>query len=91
MSCGYEIKSSYDPCSYERNFCNCVKKPEKFRTSTGFATQSQDTFSVNWILKLTFAKLTVVQTSLSLTKRIVTKSSPPPTVGHQPYLRLLKR
>ena len=26
-----------DPRSYERNLCNCVKKPEKkFRTSTGF-------------------------------------------------------
>ena len=26
-----------DPRSYDRNFCNCVKKPEKnFRTSTGF-------------------------------------------------------
>ena len=25
-----------DPRSYDRNFCNCVKKPEKkFRTSTG--------------------------------------------------------
>ena len=36
MNCGYEIKGSYDPGSYERNFCNCVKKPEKFRTSTGF-------------------------------------------------------
>ena len=36
MNCGYEIKWSYDPRSYERNFCNCVKKPEKFRTSTGF-------------------------------------------------------
>ena len=30
------IKWSYDPRSYERNFCNCVTKPEKFRTSTGF-------------------------------------------------------
>ena len=27
---------SYDPRSYERNFSNCVWKPEKFRTSTGF-------------------------------------------------------
>ena len=36
MNCGYETKWSYDPRSYERNFCNCVKKPEKFRTSTGF-------------------------------------------------------
>ena len=36
INCGYEIKWSYDPRSYERNFCNCVKKPEKFRFSTGF-------------------------------------------------------
>ena len=36
MNCGYEIKWSYDPRSYERNFCNCVKNPEKFRISTGF-------------------------------------------------------
>ena len=36
MNCGYEIKWSYDLRSYERNFCNCVEKPEKFRTSTGF-------------------------------------------------------
>ena len=25
------FKWSYDPRSYERNFCNCVKKPAKFR------------------------------------------------------------
>ena len=25
-----------DEMIYERNFCNCVKKPEKFRTSTRF-------------------------------------------------------
>ena len=37
MNCGYEIKWSYDPRSYERNFCNCLKKPEKFRTSTTIA------------------------------------------------------
>ena len=36
MNCGYEIKWSYDPRSYERNYCNYVEKPEKFRTSTGF-------------------------------------------------------
>ena len=35
MNCGYKIKRSYDACSYERNFRNCVKKPEQFRTSTG--------------------------------------------------------
>ena len=32
----YCFKWSYHPRSYERNFCNCVKKPEKFRTTTGF-------------------------------------------------------
>ena len=31
MNCGYEINLR----SYERNFYNCVEKPEKFRTSTG--------------------------------------------------------
>ena len=36
LNCGYEIKCSHDPCSYERNFSNCVEKPEKFRTSTRF-------------------------------------------------------
>ena len=36
LNCGYEIKWSYDLRSYERNFCNCVEKSEKFRTSTGF-------------------------------------------------------
>ena len=37
LNCGYEIKGSYDPGSYERNFSTCVeKKPEKFRTSTEF-------------------------------------------------------
>ena len=30
------IKQSHDLRSYERNFYNCVEKPEKFRTSTGF-------------------------------------------------------
>ena len=36
MNCGYEIKWGCDPRSYERNFCNCEEKPEKFRTTTGF-------------------------------------------------------
>ena len=36
LNCRYEIKWSYDPCSYERNFSNCIEKPEKIRTSTGF-------------------------------------------------------
>ena len=26
---------SYDPCSYRRNFCNCLVKPEKVKTSMG--------------------------------------------------------
>ena len=32
----YKIKWSYNPCSYECNFCNYVEKPGKFRTSVGF-------------------------------------------------------
>ena len=32
----FHLKWSYDPRSYERSFSNCVEKPEKFRTSTGF-------------------------------------------------------
>ena len=36
-SAAYRVfKWSYDLRSYESNFCNCVEKPEKFRTSTGF-------------------------------------------------------
>ena len=31
-----KLKRSYDLRSYESNFCNCIEKPEKFRTSTGF-------------------------------------------------------
>ena len=33
MNCEYEIKWRYDPRSYERDFCNCIKKAEKFGTS----------------------------------------------------------
>ena len=29
LTFGYEIKQSFDPRSYERNFSNCVEKPEK--------------------------------------------------------------
>ena len=58
MNCGYEIKWSYDPRSCERNFCNCVEKPENFRTSTGFEPVTSryrcDALS-NWAMKpLTF-------------------------------------
>ena len=31
-----QIQSSYDHRSYQRNLSNCLEKPEKFRTSTGF-------------------------------------------------------
>ena len=34
LNCGYEIKRSYDPCSYERNFSE--EKAEKFSNSTRF-------------------------------------------------------
>ena len=35
LNCGYEklYNWSYDSRSYERNFCNCVEKPEKSRNS----------------------------------------------------------
>ena len=54
MNCGYEIKWSYDPRSYERNFCNCVEKPEKFRTSTGFepvTSRFRCDALTNWAMK----------------------------------------
>ena len=48
------FKWSYDPRSYERNFYNCLKKPEKFRTSTGFEPVNPryrcDTLT-NWSMK----------------------------------------
>ena len=54
MNCGYEIKWSYDLRSYERNFCNCGEKSEKFRTSTGFEPVTLrfrcDTLT-NWAMK----------------------------------------
>ena len=54
MNCGYEIKSSYDPRSYGRNFCNCVKKLENFRTSTGFepvTSRYRCDALTNWVMK----------------------------------------
>ena len=54
MNCGYEIKWNYDPLRYQRNFCNCVKKPEKFRTSTGFepvTSRYRCDAVANWALK----------------------------------------
>ena len=48
------IKWRYDPRSYERNFCNCVKKPEKFRTSTGFepvTSRYRCDALTNWAMK----------------------------------------
>ena len=54
MNCGYEIKWSYDLRSYERNFCNCVEKPEKFRTSTGFepvTSRFRCDALTNWAMK----------------------------------------
>ena len=35
-SCNLHSQVSYDHRSYERNLSNCVWKPEKVRTSTGF-------------------------------------------------------
>ena len=38
-----------DPRSYDRNFCNCVKKPEKkFRTSTGLHIFHGNIWTQNW-------------------------------------------
>ena len=37
MNCGYEIKMKVDPRSYERNLCNCVKKPEKKKKNQDFS------------------------------------------------------
>ena len=54
MNCGYEIKWSYDLRSYERNFYNCVEKPEKFRTSTGFepvTSRFRCDALTNWAMK----------------------------------------
>ena len=48
------VKWSYDLRSYESNFCNCVGKPEKFRTSTGFepvTSQFRCDALTNWAMK----------------------------------------
>ena len=46
------IKWSYDLRSYERNFYNCVEKPEKFRTSMGFEpVTSLFRCDANWAIK----------------------------------------
>ena len=54
MNCGYEIKWSYDLRSYERNFCNCEEKSEKFRTLTGFepvTSRFRCDALTNWAMK----------------------------------------
>ena len=54
LNCGYEIKWNYDPRNYERNFCNCVEMPEKFRTSKGFepvTSRYQCDALTNWAMK----------------------------------------
>ena len=54
MNGGYEIKWSYDLRSYECNFYNCVEKPEKFRTSTGFepvTSRFRCDALTNWAMK----------------------------------------
>ena len=55
MNCGYEIKWSSDPRSYERNFCNCLKKPEKFRLQRGLkpvTSRYRCDALTNWSLQL---------------------------------------
>ena len=50
----YEIKWSYDPHSCERNFCNFIKKHEKFSSSTGLepvTSQYQCNALTNWAIK----------------------------------------
>ena len=39
MNCGCEIKWSYDLRSNERNFYNCVEKPENFKDFDGVWTR----------------------------------------------------
>ena len=54
MNCGYEIKWSYDLRSYESNFCNCVEKPAKIRTLTGFepvTSRYRCDALTNWAMK----------------------------------------
>ena len=54
MNWEYEIKWSYDLRSWERNFCNCVEKPEKFWTSTGFepvTSRFRCDALTNWAMK----------------------------------------
>ena len=54
MNCVCKIKWSYDLRSYERNFYNCVEKPEKFRTSTGFepvTSRFRCVALTNWAMK----------------------------------------
>ena len=56
LHCGCEIKWSYYPRSYERNFSNnyCVERPEKFRTSTGFepvTSRHRYDALTNWAMK----------------------------------------
>ena len=50
----YVLKWSYDLRSYGRNFCNCVEKSEKFRTSTGFepvTSRFRCDALTNWAMK----------------------------------------
>ena len=54
LNCGYEIRWSYDPRSYECNFNNCVEKSEKFSTSKGFepvTSRYQCGALTNWAMK----------------------------------------
>ena len=54
FNCRYEIKWSYNPRSWDRNFSNCVEKPEKFRTSTGFEPVTSQHWCdalTNWAMK----------------------------------------
>ena len=53
-NCGFWNQVSYDHRSYERNLSNCVKKPGKVRTSTGFepVTSRHQSDAPDWATKL---------------------------------------
>ena len=54
LNCGFWNQVSYDHRSYEHNSSNCVWKPEKVRTSTGFEPVTswyQCDALINWAVK----------------------------------------
>ena len=77
------LKWSYDPRSCERNFCNCVKKPEKLKTSTGFepvTSWSRSCFLWNVSVRLfkciALSKFTSTEKELERTLQLEVASKP---------------